>query len=57
MTAELKTGKAAGWDEYDKYSLGELDGLGFDSVKLDNNWIILEPENIKVIKKERIRKK
>jgi len=57
MTAELKPGKVAGWDEYDKYSLGELDGLGFDSVKLDDNWIILEPENINVIKKELIKKK
>jgi len=57
MTVELKTEKVAGWDEYDKYSLGELDGLGFDSVKLDDNWIILEPENINVIKKELIKKK
>ena len=57
MTVELKTEKIAGWDEYDKYSLGELDGLGFDSVKLDDNWIILEPENINVIKKELIKKK
>ena len=57
MTVELKPGKVAGWDEYDRYSLGELDGLGFDSVKLDEDWIILEPENVKVVKKEWIRKK
>ena len=54
MTVQLTTGKVAGWDEYDKFSLQRLQDYGFDSVKLDEDWIIFDPKNIKVIEAKRI---
>ncbi len=43
----LAAKKLAGWDEYEKYSLGELRGRGFDGVKLDDDYIVFEPNQIK----------
>ena len=56
VTAELKTGKVAGWAEYERYGLGELRDLHYDSVKLDDDWLILESKNIKVTGVEEIKK-
>lgn len=39
----------AGWEEYDKYSIGELIGLGFDGIILDNNYVVFEPGQIRII--------
>jgi len=54
MTARLDVGsKIAGWDEYDKLGLYELERQ-FDSVHLDDDWIIFDPSKIKVLKMEEI---
>lgn len=54
MTARLDVGdKIAGWEEYDKLGLYELERQ-FDSVKLDDDWIIFDPSKIKVTKTEKI---
>ena len=50
----LNAKNPAGWTEYDKYSFGELIDLGFDSVKLDDDYIIFEPEQIHVINRKEI---
>ena len=43
----LKANKQAGWGEYDKLGLGEIEGRGFDSVKLDDDYIIFNSTQIK----------
>jgi hypothetical protein len=40
--------KTAGWDEYEKLSLGEIYHKGFDSIKLDDDWVIFKNKNIKI---------
>lgn len=37
ITADVTINKPAGWDEYDKYSVGELEGRGFDGVILPDS--------------------
>lgn len=43
--------KLAGWDEYDKYSLGQLQDKGFDGIKLTDDGItdyqIFKPDKLK----------
>ena len=45
----LSAKKLADWDLYDKLSLGEIDHMGYDGIKLGNNYVIFEPEQIKSI--------
>ena len=52
MTCKVKVSKTAGWDEYEPLSLAEIEQKGFDSIHLDENWIIFDAKNIKVIKTE-----
>lgn len=49
MKVELATDKTAGWDEYDKLYLKQIEDEGFDSIKLDENWVVFDPKRIKVI--------
>lgn len=47
--AYLNVEKMAGWDEYDKFSLGELISKGYDGVKLDDDYIVFADSQIKQI--------
>lgn len=49
MTAELTVTKTAGWTEYDKYFLQQLESWGYDSIHLYEDWVIFNPKNIRVI--------
>lgn len=54
MKVQLKVNKTAGWDEYNKYFLQELEQKGYDSIHLDENWVIFDTRNIKILEvKER----
>ena len=54
ITARLDVGnKIAGWDEYNKLGLYELERQ-FDSVHLDGDWIIFDPSKIKILETEKI---
>ena len=53
MTVELRVTKTAGWKEYEPLGLGQISDLGFDSIKLDDDWIIFDTKNIKVKKVEK----
>ena len=55
MTVELNIKKPAGWYLYDKLGLGQIEDAGYDSIKLDDDWVIFDPKNIKVIKTESIK--
>ena len=39
----------AGWDEYEKYSIGELIGFGFDGVILDDNYMVWDNSKVRII--------
>ena len=46
----------AGWDEYEKYGLGELSEMGYDGIKLDDDFIVFESKQIKTINKKEYRR-
>lgn len=48
ITVKLNVKKIAGWKEYEPLSLGEIENEGFDSIKLDNDWVIFDNKDIKV---------
>ena len=54
MTVELSVTKTAGWPEYDKLMLDQIQNDGYDSIKLDDDWVIFDAKNIKVKKAEKI---
>lgn len=45
----LKAKNLAGWDEYEKLGLGQIRDLGYDGIKLDDDYVIFEPNQIKSI--------
>jgi len=47
MEVYLSIQNMAGWDEYDRYGVGELISRGYDGVKLDDVYVVFEPEQIK----------
>lgn len=47
MPVYLSAKKLAGWDEYEKKGLWELKNEGYDGVKLDDDYIVFEPTQIK----------
>lgn len=49
IKVQLNLSKTAGWDEYEKLSLFEIEHMGFDSIKLDNNYIVFKNKNIKIL--------
>jgi hypothetical protein len=55
ITVNVNVNKTAGWDLYDKLSLGEIDQMGYDSIKLDDDWIIFDANNINIINVEKIK--
>lgn len=52
LTVELTVNKTAGWEEYDKLFLSEIKQKGYDSIKLDDDWVIFDTKNIKILKIE-----
>jgi hypothetical protein len=54
MTARLTMKKTAGWTEYERYGIGELRNMGYDSVKLDDDWIVFDKRQIEVVNVENI---
>ena len=49
MKVELAVEKTTGWDDYDKKFLQQIENEGFDSIQLDDNWIVFDPSRVKVI--------
>lgn len=39
----------AGWDEYEKLGLGQIEDMGYDAIKLDDDYIVFDPRKIKSI--------
>lgn len=51
----LTVSKTAGWDEYDKLALAQIKSEGFDSIQLDDDWVIFDNKNIKILNIEKIK--
>ena len=51
MKRKITLNNPAGWDEYDKYSVGELINMGYDGVILPDDgrtdYLVFNPESIK----------
>ena len=47
MSVYLSAKKLAGWDEYEAKTTDQLIAEGYDGVKLDNDYIVFEPTQIK----------
>jgi len=47
VEAYLSIQNPAGWDEYEKYSLGQIRDMGFDGIQLDDDYVVFEPTQIK----------
>lgn len=48
-TVDLSVKNTVGWDDYDRYGLQEIENNGFDSIKLDDTWVIFDSDRIKII--------
>ena len=49
MKCLLNLHNTAGWDEFERLSIDQLIAEGYDSVKLDDDYIVFEPSDIKVL--------
>lgn len=47
MSLCLKIDKIAGWPEYDKMMLAEMRQMGFGGAKLDDDYFVFDPRQIK----------
>jgi|TARA_Y100000310_G_scaffold330363_1_gene401868 hypothetical protein len=54
MKVELDVGKVAGWDEYDKLYLQQIEDKGFNSINLDKDWVMFDTKRVKVVEVEEI---
>jgi hypothetical protein len=54
ITATLTVNKVADWDLYEKKGLGQIEDMGFDSINLDDDWIIFDSKSIKITKVDKI---
>jgi hypothetical protein len=48
--AYLNIKNPAGWGEYDKMGIGELIRAGYDGIILDDNYVVFETSQIKVVR-------
>jgi hypothetical protein len=48
IEVDLKINNPAGWEEYEKLGLGQIRELGFDSVLLDDDYIIFDSDRITI---------
>lgn len=49
MPVYLSIQNMAGWKEYEPLGLGEIQSRGFDGIKLDDDYIVFEPQQIKSV--------
>lgn len=45
----ISANKVAGWDEYEKLGLGQIEDMGYQAVKLDDDYIVFDARRIKSI--------
>ena len=50
----IKVKNPAGWDEYEKYGLGQIEDMGFDSIDLDDDFVVFNEKDIKILNIEQV---
>jgi hypothetical protein len=50
IKVKLNVNNWAGWDEYEKLFLQELRDKGYDSIKLDDDWVVFDSDDIEILK-------
>jgi hypothetical protein len=45
----ISASKIAGWDEYEKLGLGQIEDMGYHAIQLDDDYIVFDPRRIKSI--------
>lgn len=50
----LDVKRPAGWKEYDQLMLDQITSMGFDSIHLDSNWVVFDPDRIQILKVHKI---
>ena len=49
MKVELNVDRTTGWQDYDKKFLKQIEDEGYDSIQLDDDWIVFDPARVKVV--------
>jgi len=49
MKVELNVNRTTGWQDYDKKYLKQIEDEGYDSIQLDDDWIVFDPARVKVV--------
>jgi len=49
MKVELNVDRTTGWQDYDKKYLKQIEDEGYDSIQLDDDWIVFDPARVKVV--------
>ena len=49
MKVELNVDRTTGWEDYDKKFLKQIEDEGYDSIQLDDDWIVFDPARVKVV--------
>jgi len=47
-SVDLEVENTTGWDDYEKKFLSQIEQEGFDSIKLDDDWIIFDTSRIHI---------
>lgn len=45
----ISASKLAGWNEYEKLGLGQIEDMGYHAIQLDDDYIVFDPKRIKSI--------
>lgn len=53
-TCTTSASHPAGYDEYDRYSLDELESQGYDSLDLEEDFVVFDPGKVEIVGVERI---
>lgn len=49
IKAHLYMTSPAGWDEYDKYYIDQLESMGYDGLILDDDYVVFEDDQIEIL--------
>jgi hypothetical protein len=53
-TCTTSASHPASWDEFDRYSVDELESQGYDSLDLDDDFVVFDPEKVEIVGIEQI---
>lgn len=54
LKCKITIDNPCGWEEYEKYSLGQVKSMGYDGILLDDDFIVFKTSQVKIIGRETI---